>query len=140
VTGAPRLRKRTPSPTAREAAGRGIVTVARRKGVPDRVRRTEIPMQRLLISSASLLLVGALIFAFSDILRGLNYVELTRSLRRLPTSAVLFSVLATGVSFAALSVGRLPHCATSAPAFLSPLLRLRVSPAAPWATRSDSVC
>lgn len=61
--------------------------------------------QRLLVSFAILIAAGALIAAFSDAIRDIDYREMIRVLRRLPASAIGGAIAATALSFTAL-VGR----------------------------------
>ena len=58
--------------------------------------------QRFLTSLAILLSLGVLIAAFGDAVRDIDYRETVHVLRHLPASAILLSVAATSVSFAAL--------------------------------------
>ncbi len=59
-------------------------------------------LQRSLTSLAILLSIGLLIAAFGDAVRDIDYRQTVHALRHLPLSAILFSIAATALSFAAL--------------------------------------
>jgi phosphatidylglycerol lysyltransferase len=88
-------------PAIARESGEAPGTVAEGAGSPFREPR----LQRLLISLAIALAVAALIAAFSDEVRDLDYSQTVRSLRHMPDSTLVLSLLATVFSFAAL-IGR----------------------------------
>ncbi len=80
-----------------EVSGANVVQIGRALRVFPQTR-----IQRLLTSFAILLALGGLIAAFGDAVRDIDYRETVRVLRHLPASAILLSIAATTVSFAAL--------------------------------------